>query len=120
MKIPNRLKVGAYTYEVKQKKTLKEKGKDVWGYCSPNTHEIYIQETMEPDKEVEVFFHETLHAIEDSYGIELGEHKVNILGIALLALIKENNLIFSKGKSHDRRNNCYVSKRRKSKREKKK
>lgn len=93
MKIPSKLKIGAYDYKIKWKKGLVCKDKEeLWGWCDQNNHVIYLSKKMGTKRLREVIIHECIHAIEDSYGIELGEKKVNILGLALMALISDNKL----------------------------
>lgn len=92
MNIPRKVKVGPYTYTVVRKREIKEEGKEMLGLCDREKHAIYMTSGMEKKKEKEVFLHECLHAIEDSYGISLGENKVNVLGLALMALIDDNKL----------------------------
>ena len=94
MKIPRKIKVGAYTYIVKRKKTIKEDNQELLGLCDRGAHLIYIVKDLSDKKAKEVLLHECLHAIEESYGINLGENKVNLLGLALLALIDDNKLEF--------------------------
>ena len=94
MNIPETIKIGAYDYKMIEEDKLKLDGKDVWGYCDREQNKIYMQKGMKSKKEKEVFLHECLHAIEESYGISLGERKVNILGLALMALISDNKLRF--------------------------
>ena len=94
MKIPEILKIGAYDYAVIEKDNLKCNGKEVWGYCDRDKNIIYLQKHMKKKKEKEVLIHECLHAIEESYGVDLGERKVNVLGLALMALITDNKLRF--------------------------
>ena len=92
MKIPSKIKVGAYTYEVQYKKLIKDRGIEHWGTCNREKHIIELLENMPADRKAEILLHECLHAIEESYDILLGERKINLLALALVALIKDNNL----------------------------
>lgn len=93
MKIPKgKVKVGAYEYKIVFKSKVKHKGKDLWGLCDRENHVIYLAKGMPEDRLMEVFLHETIHAIEESYDVHLGEKKTNMLGLALLALFKDNKI----------------------------
>lgn len=92
MRIPKKVKIGAYNYTVVYKDDLREDGHSVWGLCDANNNKIYLKKGMTGRRKLEVFIHEALHAIEDSYGVSLGEKKVNVLGLAIMALFTENKL----------------------------
>jgi hypothetical protein len=95
MRIPRTVKVGAYTYTVRKKKKLeKVDNSSVWGLCDRDNWIIYLQSGMDKKREIEVFLHECIHAIETGYGLSFTEHEVNLLGLALLALINDNKLRF--------------------------
>ena len=94
MRIPKKIKIGPYTYDVVYKDNLTHENNKLWGLCDRESHNIYLQKKMDAQKKKEVLLHECLHAIEESYGITLGENKVNQLGLALLALIYDNKLKF--------------------------
>lgn len=94
MNIPPVVKIGAYDYKIIEKDKIEHEGNKLWGLCDREENVIYLQKGMKRKKEKEVFLHECLHAIEESYGLNLGESKVNILGLALMALIDDNKLRF--------------------------
>ena len=94
MKIPEVVKIGAYDYKVVEVEDLQLDGKSSLGVCDRETNIIQLEKGMKPKKEKEVFIHECLHAIEDSYGIDLGEKRVNLLALAIMALISNNKLRF--------------------------
>lgn len=94
MNIPEVVKIGVYDYKVVEKDKIEMDGTPLCGMCDREKFEIHIQKGMKSKKEKEVFLHECLHGIETSYGIELGEKKVNLLALALLALICDNKLRF--------------------------
>ena len=94
MNIPEVIKIGAYDYKVVEKDDIEHEGNKLWGLCDREANVIFLQKGMKPKKEKEVFIHECLHAIEESYGVHLGENRVNMLGLALMALISDNKLRF--------------------------
>jgi hypothetical protein len=94
MKIPKSLKIGPYCYGVVFKEDLEHEGNSLFGLCDQVNHIIYMRKGMEPKKKMETFLHECLHAIEDVYGVEIGEEKVSLLGLSLMAIINENKIRF--------------------------
>lgn len=100
MKLLRKVKIGCLTYEVKYVKDVpkeyksKVKSLDLWGFCDHDSQSIYLKVGMSKERLREVFIHECLHMIEEAYGINLGEKKVNTLGLAIADLIKTNRINF--------------------------
>jgi hypothetical protein len=93
MNIPRKVKIGLYTYKVKNVNEIKDGiNNQCWGLCDHDTHTIFLKKGMKEPRRSEVFLHECIHGIEESYGIALGETKVNQLGLALMSFFKENKL----------------------------
>lgn len=69
------------------------------GECDFINQTIKINEHLHPDQQLEVFLHETIHAIIDTYGIpmpesdEQQEEIVERLGKAFFQVCKENELL---------------------------
>ena len=63
--------------------------------CDSDNSLIYIERGMEKTRKAEVLIHEVIHFISTLYNLGLSEKKVNILGIALLAFLRENKLNFN-------------------------
>lgn len=84
------LKIGCHEVRVVYKE--KEEMTDCLGLCSSNEHIIYIRKGMPQSKEKEVLLHECLHALDEFYGIGLGEKKIGTLAICLLSLLTENKV----------------------------
>lgn len=87
-----KIKVGAHTLEVMFKDPKDMDGS--LGMCFSNDNVIHIRKGMPKSKEKEVLLHECLHAIDEFYGIGLGEKKVNILAMCLLTFFKENRFLY--------------------------
>jgi len=94
MKIPKSVKIGAYTYKVKTVKVLTHNGNDLTGLCDNDKCVISILDGMTKVDEKIVLIHECLHAIENAYGIQIGEKRVGKLDHALTALLTDNDLEF--------------------------
>jgi hypothetical protein len=99
MRFPKKqVKIGYFTYgiefvdDIPKDLKLKEKALELWGFCDNDNQVLYFKKGMNRQRFIEVFLHECLHAIEESYGIDLGEKKVNRLGLSLAALFKENDI----------------------------
>lgn len=106
MKIPKKVKIGIYTYKIKEVEDLKdEKNNPCWGLCEHSEHTIYLKKGMIEPRLSEVFLHECLHGIEESFGIDLGEKKVNQIGLALMAFIIDNKLDFNGLRRNRKTNN---------------
>jgi hypothetical protein len=71
----------------------------VIGECNLTAQEITINEHLHPDMQMEVFFHEVIHAIVKQYNVpmpeddEICENIVVQLGIGIFQVMKDNNLI---------------------------
>jgi len=92
LKVPNKLKIGLYEYNVVWQKEVKLNKLHLWGLCDRDEHIIYLTKGMDEVRLREVLLHECLHAIEDSYSLTFKEQEVEKLGMALAALIIDNKL----------------------------
>lgn len=117
MRIPRTVKLGNHEFKVIYKKTIRHPGKngeECYGLCDYDSHVIYLQRGMHPSKKSEVFFHECLHAIDELFDLRLGEKKVNLLAVTVMAWIKNNRIDFGviNAKRKPRRNRAHTKKRR--------
>lgn len=94
MRIPKRVSICGQLFTVTYKKDLEIGGDKLLGCCDINNCKIVLKQGMSVEKKKEVFFHECVHAIEENLNMNLGETKVNLLGIHILSLITNNNLDF--------------------------
>ena len=92
MKIPKVLTVCGQSIQIKYVKDLKVEGKDCWGCYDSDKHEICLREGMEKTREMEILLHEVLHAIESIHTLALPERAIKILGIEILAFIRNNKI----------------------------
>lgn len=89
MRIPKKVLICGQDFEVVRQKDLVD-----MGICMVEECTIKLRKGLNKEKRKEVFLHECLHAIDENTNMELGEDKVNTLGIHILALIKNNKLDF--------------------------
>ena len=92
MKIPKKLKICGHTYKVEVKKEPTADGEVVFGACFQKEQKIVLQKGMSEDRVKEVILHEVLHAIDEELRLDLGEHRVNTLGIMLKDFICTNKV----------------------------
>ena len=93
MRLPkNQVVIAGHTIPILYKEVLKFDGADSWGYYDDNKHTIYLKKGMDKNHRAEVLLHECIHAIEFIHNFGLTEKAVNLLGIEILALIRNNNI----------------------------
>jgi len=95
MKIPKKIKVGPHVYKVvRKKKIIDENGDELRGECRAEERVILIQSGLKNTRLCETFLHEIVHAIDEENQMELGENRVNIIGLNLMQIIVDNKLDF--------------------------
>ena len=87
-----KIKICGHTYKIHYKKELHKDGEDLHGYCDHDTGNIFLDKRLEGSRLAEVLLHECIHAIDLSLNMELGEARVNLLGIEVYRLITDNKL----------------------------
>ena len=93
MRIPKKeLIIAGHTVKISYKKNMVLDGAPIWGLYDDDRHEISLATRMDPSRKIEVFLHECIHAIDHIHNLKLTEKAVNLLGIELLALIKNNKI----------------------------
>ena len=102
MIIPNEIRVGSTFYTVKAQETpIVINGKQCYGYCDPNIHEIVLDAGLISDEQTmeQTFCHELIHAMMFERKINLEawgltnaqmEHVVDSLGISLHQILMDN------------------------------
>ena len=93
-KIPKKVKVGAYEYSVRVVKNLTHKGINIRGICDNDELEILIDLGLRGADVPVTFLHECLHAIDEVYGVKLGEKRIGVLDHSLVAFLNDNDLRF--------------------------
>ena len=102
MIIPDQIRVGSTFYTVKAQETpIVINGKQCYGYCDPNIHEIVLDAGLISDEQTmeQTFCHELIHAmmVERKINLEAWgltnaqmEHVVDSLGISLHQILIDN------------------------------
>ena len=100
MKIPKKLKIGGYIYEVIYPYIFKERT-DRFGFTDVVHKKIYLREKDDGGEKFsesylfEMLLHEILHAIDNTYnaGTEIDEEKIIRINKGLYQVLKDNNLL---------------------------
>lgn len=94
MEIPNKIKIGGYIVEVEEKPNIMlERGHQ--GEYHPMTQRIFLDDAMTLQQREEILIHEILEAIISIYDINIEHRDLNLLGVVIHQVIKDNSL-FSK------------------------
>ena len=94
MRLPKKLTIAGHTITVEYRKKLFMDNHECWGIYDDGKHKIYLAMKMDPTRKAEILLHEAIHAISDIHLLHLSEKAVKILGIEVLALIRNNKLNF--------------------------
>jgi hypothetical protein len=95
MKIPKVLSICGHDIKVVIKPgELKVDGSPVWGWYDDKNHTICLNKGMAKTRQMEVLLHEAIHAVSSIHCLALTEKQVKLLGIEILALIRNNKLDF--------------------------
>ena len=87
MTLPKTLKVGPFEFQVELSDKLDE---DCYGHLEYEKRKLSVLERLGNFDQHSTILHEALHAIDDCYGLELGERGVQCLETTLTQLIKDN------------------------------
>ena len=96
MDIKNKIKIGCDYYEVEFEERPMQDNELCRGFCDTANRRIVLKKDLSDTRLMETFLHECLHAVDDIYRLSINETQVNILGIGILNLIRENNINFLK------------------------
>lgn len=92
--LPLTVRIGPYDFTVIKDGPLVSQSKGRWGECSTVEQRLSIQAEMPtPQKAVDTFFHEVMHAVFWAYNVadeDKEERIVGTLGTALTALHRDN------------------------------
>jgi hypothetical protein len=92
MRIPKQITVAGHSITVRFVKNLTDGDGEYWGCYDDEKGEIVLKSGMEESRLAEIFLHECIHAIECIHNLNLNEKAVKILGIEILALLKNNKV----------------------------
>jgi len=94
MKLPESVKVGPYTYEVRMVDDLcnaNDKNEHIQGQITYSSRLIEIR--TDNQLPMKTLIHEAIHALEDMYGTELKEKHVRRFSNGIYAFLVDNNLL---------------------------
>ena len=95
MRIPKELIIAGHTIKIEYKEGLVADGKECWGVYEDSKHTIFLRRGMDKTRHQEILLHEILHVIEQVYVLSgLNEKNIKILGVEILAAIRNNKLKF--------------------------
>ena len=115
MIIPEIIRVGSTFYTVKAQETpIVINGKQCYGYCDPNIHEIVLDAGLISDEQTmeQTFCHELIHAMMFERKIDLEawgltnaqmEYVVDSLGISLHQILMDNPDITMTAEEYDKK-----------------
>ena len=92
MKVPRKISIAGHEISIKHKKGLNVGGQEAWGVWDDAKHIIYLRFGMDKTRKQEILIHEIIHAIDHIHVLHLSERVVKILGVEIVAAIRNNNL----------------------------
>lgn len=92
MRIPKVLTVCGQAIQVRYRKGLVVDGQEAWGCYDSDKHVIWLRQGMEKTRRMEILLHEVVHAVESIHTLNLPEKAVKILGVEMLAFIRNNHI----------------------------
>lgn len=93
MKIPNKLKVGGYTYEVILEDRNDGRGDTHPAVCHMGQHKIWIDIKQCREEQESSLIHEILEVINYHYALNLDHDKRSVLEAVLYQVLKDNHLL---------------------------
>jgi Zn-dependent peptidase ImmA (M78 family) len=97
--IPRKMKIKGNDWTIKKQKEVKDDdGNECLGLCVYEHRKILLEKGMEKSEEIEIFFHELLHAILHEVHLDIGRQADEMLVEALTQEIFKNfNVKIKKG-----------------------
>jgi hypothetical protein len=94
MNIPNKVKIGAFEWEIRKNENLMHEREEM-AVCRPKRLLIEIDPGCQTVSQEESLIHEILEAICWQYSVDFASHKdLSVMATALHQVIKENPEIF--------------------------
>ena len=93
LKIPEKLKIGGFEWRVKEVKHLIS-DRERLGEMAPRTQEIVIEEESSEQQKEETLIHEIIEALNFLYNINLEHYQIELLGVTLHQVLKDNKINF--------------------------
>jgi len=90
MKIPNKVKIGSHTYEVKYHNGPMT---DLAGRCDGELNLIHLNKRFIKSKQESILLHEVIHTLNWMHDLSLNEGQVSSLGEGIHQFLTDNNLL---------------------------
>jgi hypothetical protein len=92
-KIPTTLKFGGLKYKVESRSSIEAGGQGYYGECLIEKQIIQIASSFPADRQIITLIHESIHAIDDVYGLNLKETQVERLAMGITAFLMDNGFL---------------------------
>lgn len=92
MRLPEKITIAGQDIKIIYRKKILVDGSECWGYYDDEKNTICLRMGMDKTRKMEIFLHEAIHAIESIHRLDMTEKAVKILGIEILALIRNNKI----------------------------
>ena len=93
MKIPKKIKIGAFDYEVILEDRVKKHGADIQGSHYALCQKIWIDKTYHQQQQEDTLFHEILESLNRNYELRLEHPQITQLTTLFYGVLKDNNLL---------------------------
>lgn len=87
---PKTIDIKDETYQLRMVNKIPGQTKDTFGICDDTAKIIWVRKNQSKRGLLRTTIHEFLHAVEAEYSIKLRHKRINILEIALEALLTDN------------------------------
>ena len=94
MQMPSNLKIGGFQWNVKEVENLMN-DREHLGEMAPRTQEISIEKGSSEQQKEETLLHEIIEVLNWMYNINLEHYQIELLGVSLHQVLKDNDLIIS-------------------------
>ena len=93
MKIPKKLKIGGFIYNISIKKRMDDDGISNIGTHYQYRQKIWLDKDCHPQQQEETLIHEIIEAINSANEIKLEHSQISVLANQLYQVLKDNNLL---------------------------
>jgi len=87
---PKAVSIRDEVYQIRMVKRIPGETKDTFGICDDDKKIIWIRRNQSSRGLLRTFIHELLHAVEAEWSVKLRHKKINVLEVALEALLMDN------------------------------
>jgi len=93
MKIPKKIKIGGFNWEVKEVGFIVDTKADALGRMNPTILTIEILKSLAPEQRNSVLLHEIIEAIDMQCDLDLDHKTICVLETMLYQVLKDNRLL---------------------------